>query len=109
MFNENYIDTFSLLDAEQLLDVAAFWTDPRNLWEDWELYLHIAACGRKLVHVPMVFGLYYRTLLSRIQEGTGDAPAAQLVYRIYRQFPTARDEFRLNTKQLRYHPAVGYL
>lgn len=109
IFNLNYIDTFSLADAQQLLDVKAFWHDPRNFWEDWELYLHLAVCGRRLVHVPMVFGLYYRTALSRIYEGSNNTPAAQLIQRIYRQFPEVRDNFRLNTKHLRYHPAVGYL
>lgn len=109
MFGLNYIDTFSLADAEQLLDVKAFWPDARNVWEDWELYLHLAACGRRMVHVPMVFGLYYRTVMSRIHEGSNNQSAANLIQRIYRQFPEVRDNFKLNTKHLRYHPAVGYL
>lgn len=110
MFRGNYIDTFSLADAEQLLDVAAFWPDRRNVNEDWELYLHLAACGRRLVHVPMVFGLYYRTRQSRnLDDGRNNNPAEQLIQRMYRQFPEVRDSFQLNTKHLRYHPAVGYL
>lgn len=109
MFAGNYIDTFALCDAEQLRDAGGFWDDPRNTLEDWELWQHLAACGRKLVHVPVAFGYYYRCHLSRVQEACQDVKAFQLLQRAYRQFPAARDTFPLNTKHLRYHPDVGWL
>ena len=109
MYRMNYIDTFSMCDACQLLDAKPYWTDRRTPWGDWELYLHLAVAGRRLVHVPMVFGLYYRNRLSMLEESTPDSPDLRAFQRIYHQFPEIRDDFHLNTLHLRYHPDLGFL
>ena len=108
MFQRNHIDTCSLCDVEQLLDAGAFWPDPRNnLAEDWEFYLHLATNGRRLVHVPILFGCYFCVQLSRNQ--TNPDNQVRLIQRIYNQFPEARAKSSLNTLHLRYHPELGYL
>jgi glycosyltransferase involved in cell wall biosynthesis len=111
LYTGNYIDTFSLSDVEQLLDVGAF-SSELEAWEDWEFFLHLASCGRRLVHVPMAFGLYYRNRNARNVEEFGGATGSRLfqkITRIYNQFPEARSRFHLNSLQLRYHPELGYL
>lgn len=112
IYQENYIDTFSLCDAVQLIDARAFWPDHRTPREDWELYLHMATCGRRLIHVPIAFGLYYCNRLSRIDEARSTEVVGsdlKLFQRIFRQFPEIRDEFHSNSLHLRYHPDLGYL
>jgi len=111
IFVTNYIDNFTLCDAEQLLDAGPFWPDHQTPRGDWELFLHLATCGRRLVHVPMVFGLYCSHHLSMIRDADQDpnSPDLRLFRRIYHQFPEVRDRFHLNTRHLRYHPDLGYL
>ena len=106
VFTTNHIDTFALCDVEQLFDVGGFWVDGKTVREDWELYMHLATSGRRLVHVPMVFGRYYDSRHSRIKD---DADTKGEFERVFHQFPSARDQAPLNTLHLRYHPELGYL
>lgn len=111
MFERNHIDTCALYDVQQMLDVAAFSLDHDMHAEDWEMHLHLAASGLRLVHVPMAFGWYYCNDLSRNQDIEQDASegVTRRFQRIYRQYPEVRDRFHLNTLHLRYHPDLGYL
>ena len=58
MFQGNYIDAFSMVDRVQLLDVNKFSPSLAGI-EDYEMWLHLACNGRRLVFVPLVFGYYY--------------------------------------------------
>jgi glycosyltransferase involved in cell wall biosynthesis len=110
MLEHNYVDAFALFDRLQLLDCGGYsgHASVRSR-EDWDLYLHLAACGRKVVFVPLVFGFYNDLPGSMIKESARDE-AAQKAYvtRVYDQLGV-RSRLPLNTRHLRYHPDVGYL
>jgi succinoglycan biosynthesis protein ExoO len=109
---QNYIDAFALADRAQLLDAGGH-LDTRDMIarEDWELYLHLAASGRRIVFVPLVMG-FYHDIPGSITKATTDAAihSAQyrLVQRMYNQL-NIRAKMPSNTRHLRYHPDVGYL
>ena len=110
MFEHNYVDAFGLFDRLQLLDCGGYSDAPAvRSREDWELYLHLAACGRKVVFVPLVFGFYHDLPGSMIKQTarTEDDQKAH-VKRVFDQLGT-RARLPLNTRHLRYHPDVGYL
>jgi hypothetical protein len=111
MFEENHIDACAMYDVQQLIDVAGYSLDHDTPAGDWEMHLHLASCGRRLVHVPMAIGLYYCNPLSMLRDAAPGAREDDLrrFRRIYRQFPEVRDRFHLNTLHLRYHPDLGYL
>jgi glycosyltransferase involved in cell wall biosynthesis len=106
LFQSNYIDAFALLDRQQVLDAGGYDTQcPAH--EDWELWLHLACEGRRLVFVPQVFGYYYSLPGSMITGFPGN-PAQKKVQRIFNQLG-ARANLPANTTMLRYHPELGYL
>jgi glycosyltransferase involved in cell wall biosynthesis len=110
MTEHNYIDAFGVFDRPQLLDCGGYSDSPGvRSREDWELYLHLAACGRKVVFVPLVFGFYHDLPGSMIKQ-SADSEAAQNRYvtRVFDQLG-ARGRLPLNTRHLRYHPDVGYI
>jgi glycosyltransferase involved in cell wall biosynthesis len=106
MFRENYVDAFALVDRLQLLDCGGY-SDHLPTHEDYELWLHLACCGRSLIFVPVVFGYYYRMPNSMLAESN-----RTLVYsrakRAFDQFG-CRKHLPPRTLHLRYHPAIGYL
>jgi glycosyltransferase involved in cell wall biosynthesis len=106
-FERDNINAFALFDRDQLRDVGGC-DDSGTIQEDAELCLHLAAQGRRLVFVPMVFGYYY--ILPGSMRGTPseDGPAKRQRQRMYNQV-SARRHLPLNTERLRYHPATGYL
>lgn len=112
IFVANYIDTFAVVDRMQLLDVGGYLDNPIILArEDWELYLHLAANGRRVIFVPMVMGNYYELQASLTKETNqvsvhGEQHA--YIRRVYNQFGL-RPGNLLNTRHLRYHPDVGYI
>ncbi|MEK7832900.1 MAG: glycosyltransferase family 2 protein, partial [Acidobacteriota bacterium] len=60
IFNGNYIDACALFDRVQIMDSRGYQTEQLlHGHDDWELYLHLAALGRRIVFVPMAFGIYY--------------------------------------------------
>jgi glycosyltransferase involved in cell wall biosynthesis len=107
MLAQNYIHPLALLDAEQVAELHGYWDNAINVDEDWELYVHLAACGRRLVHVPIVFGQCTSTPSCR--ESCDKSAAASLIGQVYRHDPLLRESFHPNTRHLRYHPAVGYV
>jgi glycosyltransferase involved in cell wall biosynthesis len=110
MFGHNYVDAFGVFDRLQLLDCGGYSDHPAvRSREDWELYLHLAACGRKVVFVPMVFGFYHDVPGSMIKQSANTEEDQKAhVARVFDQLG-ARAKLPLNTRHLRYHPDVGYL
>jgi hypothetical protein len=80
--------------------------------EDWELYLHLAANGRRLVFVPIVMGIYYHDIPDSItkEQGAREVHLSQQAYvrRVYNQVGI-RARLPVRSRHLRYHPDVGYL
>jgi glycosyltransferase involved in cell wall biosynthesis len=107
MFRANYIDTCALADRFQLTDDGGWNTDPRVRCEDWELYLHLACAGRRIVFVPLVFGYYYDLPHSVVKTAQVEGPAE--LNRMRRMFDQLdiREQIPLNTEMLRYHPDLG--
>lgn len=112
MLESNYIDNLSMVDRFQILDTGGF-LDKRiaTTTEDWEMYLHLAANGRKIVFVPLVAGTFYVVPGSRHTPYNEDE-----AYRSYKQYNTRvydqlgmRQDHLLNTRYLRYHPDLGYI
>lgn len=109
-FTENYIDAFALIDRQQVIDAGGYQNSIEMLArEDWELYLHLAASGRRIIFVPLLFGTYYDMAESMIKEA-GETHSAQqsFVRRVFDQLGI-RTRLPLNTRHLRYHPDIGYL
>lgn len=110
LFEDNYVDAFALFDREQLLDCGGYNDAPGvRSREDWEMYLHLAACGRKVVFVPLVFGFYHDLPGSMIKQSLAtEAEQKAYVKRAFDQLGLRR-RLPLKTRHLRYHPDVGYL
>ena len=112
IFSQNYIDTFALYDRLQLADAGAYQNSASmDGHEDWELFLHLAASGRLLVFVPIVFGIYYELPQSRVKHTRQEEFKAQreaYVRRVFDQFGI-RQHLEPRTKHLRYHPDIGYI
>jgi glycosyltransferase involved in cell wall biosynthesis len=109
MFEANYVDAFAVFDRVQLLDCGGYSDSPAvRSREDWELYLHLAACGRRIVFVPLVLGFYHDLPGSMIKHSADEASQQAHLKRVYDQLG-GRRRLPLNTRHLRYHPDVGYL
>ncbi len=112
MFAKNYIDAFALVDRLQVLDAGGYLDNVEvRAYEDWELYLHLAASGRRIVFVPLVFGFYHAVPGSMIEEANdndGAQPTYAYMRRVFDQLDV-RGRLTLNTRHLRYHPDIGYL
>lgn len=106
LFQSNYIDGLALVDRCQLLDVGGFESSYRAQ-EDHELWLHLAANGRKIVFVPLVFGYSYALPSSTAEQGETEAESQARNQRIFNRLQ-ARAHQPLNANQLRFHPALGY-
>ena len=109
IFNGNYIDAFAMVDRIQIIDVGLY--DASCVaHEDYELWLHLASCGRKIVFVPVVFGYYYINANSMISRENAEQNhgAHRRIKRIFDQVG-ARASLPLETNCLRYHPDLGYL
>jgi len=110
IFTENYVDAFALFDRMQVRDAGSYLSAPEvSAREDWELYLHLAVSGRKIVFVPTVFGIYHVLAGSMIQEAAGEHETQKgYIRRVFNQLGL-REHLPLNTRHLRYHPDIGYL
>ncbi|MHB1422057.1 MAG: glycosyltransferase family 2 protein [Gemmataceae bacterium] len=106
MFQGNYIDAFAMVDRMQLLDAQKYSALLPGI-EDYEMWLHLACNGRRLIFVPLVFGYYYLMPNSMITQH--DCSTSQpRVKRVFDQ-AGARAYLSLPTLHLRYHPAIGYV
>jgi glycosyltransferase involved in cell wall biosynthesis len=109
----NYIGAMILADRMQLHDMGGISEHPDMIArEDWELNLHLAANGRKLVFVPIMMGIYYHEVPGSM---TKEARLSELhqkqqsyVRRVYNQLGI-RAVQPITTRHLRYHPDIGYL
>lgn len=106
MFQGNYIDAFVMVDRLQLLDTNSF-SSALPAIEDYEMWLHLACNGRRLVFVPLIFGYYYLMPHSMITQHDDRSSQAR-VKRVFDQ-ASARSYLPLPTLHLRYHPAIGYV
>ena len=110
MFDANYVDAFALFDRLQLLDCGGGYSEHPGVRgrEDWEMYLHLAACGRRIVFVPLVLGFYHDLPNSMIKQARPEGEQKVFVTRVYDQLGL-RGRMPLRTRHLRYHPDIGYL
>jgi succinoglycan biosynthesis protein ExoO len=109
LFDENYIDAFALCDASQLLTAGGYVTYPQLYgWEDWELILHLANSGFKMIFVPAVMGYYSVGRRSMLSET--NARAAERID-LMRRIHTPTGPLQSDRRKLGriYHPAVGFL
>ncbi|MGH7867193.1 MAG: glycosyltransferase family 2 protein, partial [Candidatus Dormibacteraceae bacterium] len=108
LFKDNYVDGCAVFDRHQLLDVGGYAFD-EDLQGDHELWMHLAANGRRSVFVPVVMGYYYLLPGSMGQVDDTSKPVNQ--NRVNRVFDPLRLRAALpmNTHHLRYHPEIGYL
>ena len=107
LFQGNYVDAFSVFDRVQLLDVGGY-DASYNALEDYEMWLHLATNGRRVVFVPAVLGYYYALPVAMSLDRQKQDAVAARIYRIYDQVK-ARRFLEMNTCHLRYHPEMGYL
>jgi glycosyltransferase involved in cell wall biosynthesis len=103
----NYIDAFSVWDGAQLLDLGGYDTS-WNILEDFEMWLHLATNGRRIVFVPAILGYYYVLPVSMVTDRQKLDIAEARLRRIFNQVK-AREFLAVNTCHLRYHPQLGYL
>jgi glycosyltransferase involved in cell wall biosynthesis len=106
IYDENYIDALAMLDREQVPEMGAY-VSAYNPHEDYELWLHLADNGRRIVFVPVVFGYYYVLPNSMNCDHNVALSIDRKVRRAHDQLG-ARKHFYSRTRHLRYHPAVGY-
>jgi len=107
IFDENYIDAFALFDRWQVLDCGGY-TGGVDAWADWELWLHLAASGRRLVFVPLTFGVYQylpNSMMRAMDEPDAVKPRFQ---RVFNQLGF-REAALTRTHHEKYFPGVGYL
>ncbi len=109
IFDGNYIDAFAMVDRAQVLDAGGY-DSSCTAHEDYELWLHLASTGHRLVFVPSVLGYYYQLKNSMITREDPEkfAKVHQRVKRIFNQVG-ARASLPLTTNCLRYHPDLGFL
>jgi succinoglycan biosynthesis protein ExoO len=110
----NYIAAFALVDARRLLRVGGYISDPQ-LYEDWEMILHLIAEEERIVLVPAVMGYVYRNPGSLVSGETSSSSELRhrrqmmkaLVQRIFAQTGT-RDWDSAQVGCI-YHPSVGFI
>ncbi len=110
MYGKNHIDACALADRDKLVQMGGYVTDSRLFgYEDWEMSLHLASNGRKVVYVPEDFGRYYRIPGSMIRDE--DVKHGQTLRRVTRIFNQVgiRKSMPIRTTGLAYHPDKGYL
>jgi glycosyltransferase involved in cell wall biosynthesis len=108
LITANHVDGFAVFDRLQLLDVGGY-VDDERIQEDHELWMHLAANGRRSVFVPVVLGYYYLLPSSMGPANDKSKPMSQdPVNRVFDPF-RLRAALPMNTHHLRYHPEIGYL
>jgi glycosyltransferase involved in cell wall biosynthesis len=109
IFKGNYVDAFAMFDRIQVIDAGRY-DGSCAAHEDYELWLHLAATGRRVLFVPVTFGYYYENANSMINREQADQNTVvhRRVKRIFDQVGS-RWALPLETDCLRYHPDLGYL
>jgi hypothetical protein len=108
IFERNQVDAFSVVDAEKLLTLGGYASDPQLYGrEDWEMILHLIAEEEKIVFVPAVLGHYHTLPLSMMEETrTQREEGLSHLRRVYSQNGPRRHAGPLCRI---YHPDAGYL
>ncbi|QDV39608.1 glycosyltransferase family 2 protein [Tautonia plasticadhaerens] len=106
IFSGNYVDAFSMVDRVQVHDSGRY-DASCSAHEDYELWLHLATTGRRILFVPVVFGYYYIVPNSMIKDTDQNHRINGRIRRIFDQVG-ARPMLPLETNCLRYHPDLGY-
>lgn len=107
IYDENYVDALALFDRSQLLDCGGYGGGV-DAWGDWELWLHLAASGRRLVFVPLAFGVY-QFLPNSMMRSIDDPDAIKPRFRRVFNQMGIRASASTRTHHQRYLPGVGYL
>jgi glycosyltransferase involved in cell wall biosynthesis len=109
IFETNQVDAFSVVDAEKLLRVGGYASDPQLYGrEDREMILHLISEEEKIVFVPGVLGYYHVVPLSMLEETKTQAEEGKaFISRVYAQSGPRRWESVRIARV--YHPAVGYI
>ncbi len=103
----NYVDMCSVWDRFQLLDSGGF-DSSLSFLEDFEMWLHLATNGRKIVFVPAILGYYYLLPTSSSTDRSRQDAVESRLLRVFNQ-AKVRELLPLNTHHLRYHPELGYV
>lgn len=107
LLRANYIDAFSILDAEKVLKLGGYTRVHPYSPDDWEMVLHLIAEEQLIVLVPAVMGYYHLNTLSASQELPNSKEGRGTVYRIYAQ-TGMREWDDLQVGRI-YHPDVGFV
>lgn len=107
LLRANYIDAFSILDAEKVMKLGGYTRVHPYGADDWELVLHLIAEEQLIALVPAVMGYYNLNPLSASQQLSQSKEGRDTMYRIYAQ-TGMREWDDLQVGRV-YHPEVGFV
>src|SRR5215207_6893215 len=108
LIRTNYIDAFSIVDADRILKLGNYTRIHPYCPDDWEMNLHLIAEEESIVFVPAVFGYYHKLPHSGNQENVPFAQTANATLRrVYAQTGT-REWDSMQVGRI-YHPDVGFM
>jgi len=108
LMTANYIDAFSIVDAEKILRLGGYARIHPYCPDDWEMNLHLIAEEASIVFVPAVLGYYHKQQLSGSEENVPFAQGANAALRrVYAQ-TGLREWDNMRVGRI-YHPDVGYV
>jgi hypothetical protein len=107
IFRANYVDALAVFDRPLLLDAGGYEAS-YSTWEDYELWLHLITNGHRIVFVPVALGYYYLLPSSMSQDSEKVKAIETRMKRIFDQI-SVRDAMKINSLNLKYHPAIGHL
>lgn len=105
--DQNYIDSFTIVDAFEIMDVGGYARVNPYSPQDWEMNLHLIAQEKLIVFVPLIMGYYHTSLLSGSSELSLSDSGVKRLRRIYAQSGT-REWDKKQVGRI-YHPQTGFL
>ncbi len=109
--DSNYIDSFCVVDAEAFELLGGYIEGDRmDLFEDWEMVLHLFSEGHLVCFVPMVLGHYHKYTLSRfggLGEEYANVKQQRAMRRRFDQIGVRSNDHRFSWRI--YHPDMGFL
>jgi succinoglycan biosynthesis protein ExoO len=103
----NYVDAFSIVDAERVLRIGGYTRVHPYSPEDWEMVLHMIAEEELVVFVPALMGYYHKHEMSASGELQKTRDGVAALRRIYAQTgPRDWDDIQVGRV---YHPDVGFV
>jgi glycosyltransferase involved in cell wall biosynthesis len=104
IYIENYVDAFSMVDADRVEMIGGYYGAHAPAHEDWELILHLIAENQDIVFLPITLGYYNVSTLSMIVTTQYDHTKMRRVFDQRRTgFPSTFEPRRI------YHPDLGWL